>query len=239
MTSERRCQLLWRAWMFRHWLWLRLTHDKNEVVKIGLSMGTFNPIHLWHLLVATCARVCAGLDFVLIIPNGDPPHKEGVIPKFRRYKWVRGTARRNNKLHACPVETYRQGKSYTVDTLKQLHAMYASWGYKVEFHLIIGMDNVESIQSWHLAPEMLRLCKLAIAPRNTRTITVEMVKQALNGLNQGEHWQFIDCPDSDCSSTMIRNWYADPLKAECADYLLSNAVRKDIRRDNPYLRTGT
>jgi nicotinate-nucleotide adenylyltransferase len=227
------CALWWGWWKFFHRLRLR-RYDKDRVIKIGLSMGTFNPIHNWHLLVAQCAWVDGGLDFVMIIPNGDPPHKEGTVSKFRRYRWVRGAARTNSKFQACPIETLREGKSYTVDTLRQLHAMYAAWGYKVELHLIIGMDNVDSIQSWHLAPEMLQLCNLLIAPRNSRLMTAEMIAAKLPGLIQGEDWRIIECPDSDVSSTLIRHWYEDERWAYSADYLVPNYVRKDIRWDNPW-----
>lgn len=212
---------------------------KKGPLRIGLSMGTFNPIHLWHLQVAQCSWVQHSLDAVLFIPNGDPPHKTGVVCKERRFKWVRGAVRGNPKFFASRIEVDREGKSYTVDTLRQLHALYGQHGVDVELHLIIGMDNVNSIQSWHQAPEMLKLCKLLIAPRNSMVTTPEAIGAVLPGLEFKRDWNLIQCPDTDMSSTIVRNWYADPKLAHCADYVVPNPVRRDIaKHGNPYRKAA-
>jgi len=209
-------------------------HDKDKVLHIGLSMGTFNPIHLWHLQVAQCAWVQFLLDFVLFIPNGQPPHKDGVVSKELRFRMVKGSIRGNNKFRASRIELDREGKSFTVDTLRQLIAEYAAQGYKVQLYLIVGMDNLEKLHLWHESPEILKLCKLLIAPRNSRLMTVEKIAELFPGYKQHEHWDIIDCPDSDISSTIIRQWIASGKFAACADYLVSNAVRRIIIRYRLY-----
>jgi nicotinate-nucleotide adenylyltransferase len=220
-------------WIAREWLRMK-RFDKKETIRIGLSMGTFNPIHLWHLQVGQCAWVQKNLKFVLFIPNGDPPHKEGVVSKWRRYKWVKWAVAGNEMFRACPIEVCREGKSYTVDTLRQLQALYTRWGYTVELCLIIGMDNVDKIPRWHQAPELLKLCKLLIAPRDSMNMTPEAIAATLPELEHETDWSMIACPDTDMSSTLVRQWYADPAMSHCADYVVSNMVRRDINRDNPY-----
>ena len=224
-------KLVWLLWMAREWLRLK-RFDKRQTIRIGLSMGTFNPIHLWHLQVGQCAWVQKNLNFVLFIPNGDPPHKNGVVSKWRRYNWVKWAVAGNKMFRACPIEVCREGKSYTVDTLHQLTELYAKWGYKVELCLIIGMDNVDNIPRWHQAPEVLRQCKLLIAPRDKAT--PEAIATTLPGLEPEKDWSMIACPDNYISSTLVREWYADPAMSPCADYVVSNMVRRDITRDNPY-----
>jgi nicotinate-nucleotide adenylyltransferase len=209
--------------------WWQPTPDKDRVLRIGLSMGTFNPIHLWHMQVAQCAWVQFLLDFVLFIPNGQPPHKDGVVDKELRFRMVKGSIWGNPKFRASRIELDRDGKSYTVDTLRQLIAEYSAKGYKVQLYLIVGMDNLDKIHLWHESPEILKLCKLLIAPRNSRLMTVDKIAELFPGYKQGEDWDIIDCPDSDISSTIIRDWYAKGLGA-CADYLVSNYARRTIKR---------
>jgi nicotinate-nucleotide adenylyltransferase len=241
-TSTQKFAAIWRQWKYNERKRLAVHFSKNKVIKILLSMGTFDPPHLWHLQVAQCARVQRKLDFALFVPNNKPPHKgkavglPDITPSGRRYRWVVKSIRGNCRMRACPVELSRDGLSYTIDTMKQLVEMYGSWGYKVELYLLIGMDNVEKVEGWYQAPEMLKMCKLCIAPRNSRMMPPEKIAECLPGLKKDVDWFLIDCPDGDISSTKIREWYSDPELALCADYLVRNAVRIDIRRNNPWVQ---
>jgi nicotinate-nucleotide adenylyltransferase len=186
-------------------------------------------------MVGNASAKQRGLDFVLFIPSGDPPVKTGVVWKWRRYVWVRWSCRRNRLLVPCPVEVCRPGKSYTVDTLQQLREMYESWGVQVQFHWIMGMDNVHTIKDWHRAPELLEKCKLLIAPRDNDALTPEAITEALLGLRQGEEWNMISCPDGGVSSSILREAFAGRAYIGCPDYLVSDMVRRDIVECNPYL----
>lgn len=218
----------WTCHLWRYGKESRLRKRRSRPLRIGLSMGTFNPIHLWHLQVAQCVWKLLGLDFILFIPNGDPPHKEGVVNKWIRYMMVRAGIYGNSAFKSSPIEIFRSGKSYTVETLRALKELY---GDDVEFYLIIGLDNVDSIKTWFHAPEIFKLCKLAIAPRNSKECTREAIGAVLPPEAQ---FEIIDSPDSDVSSTKIREWISKGL-AECAAYLVPNRVRKIIIRFKLYV----
>lgn len=237
--------LLWQCHILRFGLWRRLL--RRRPLRIGLSMGTFNPIHLWHLQVAQCVWAFLNLDFILFISNGDPPHKEGVIGKWLRFRMMRAGVRGNCKFKTSPMEALRPGKSYTADTLRQLKRIY---GRQVELYLIIGLDNAHQIATWVRAPEIFELCTLAIAPRNAREYVRDVTGAMLPGdarnanaymrevigamLPGGARFEVVPSPDSNVSSTMIRKWIGQGMGA-CADYLVPNRVRKIINRHRLYV----
>lgn len=201
---------------------------RKRKLRIGLSMGTFNPIHLWHVQVAQCAWDQFDLDYVLFIPNGDPPHKSDVADKEIRFRMVQVGTRGNSHFQASRIEIDRPGKSYTVDTLRALKAQY---GDDVELFLIIGLDNLEPINHWMEATEIFKLCQLLVAPRNAAIGERDKIAAALP---DGARFDIIDCPDSGISSTLIRNWIKSG-RARSADYLFPNAgVRNLVIRHRLY-----
>lgn len=213
-----------QAWWHIH---CRPRDRRGKPLKIALSMGTFNPIHLWHLQVAQCAWDQYRPDFVLFIPNGDPPHKEGVVNKWLRYRMVKAGIRGNKAFKVSRIEVIREGKSFTADTMKALKALY---GPDTELCLIIGLDNVDSIKGWVRPEEIFKMAKLLIAPRNSKECTREAIAQALP---PGVEFDIIDSPDSNVSSTMIRDWIRLGRIASAA-YLVPNAVRRIIEKYRLY-----
>src|SRR5579872_5175622 len=88
-------------------------------MRLGIMGGTFDPIHYGHLFVAEEARARFGLDHVLFIPNGAPPHKKAyqITPAAHRYEMARLATETNEAFGCAPLELDRSGPSYTVDTL--------------------------------------------------------------------------------------------------------------------------
>lgn len=213
-----------QTWLHKH---RRPRTRRRQPLRIALSMGTFNPLHLWHLQVAHCAWDQFGFDFVLFIPNGDPPHKKGVVRKELRYRMVKAGIKGNPAFKVSRIEIDRPGKSYTVDTLKALKRLY---GDDTELYLIIGLDNVEAINGWSRPDELFKLCSLLIAPRNSKDCSRESIAKALP---EGVEFEIIDSPDSNVSSTMIREWIARGRQAS-ADYLVPNGVRRIINKYRLY-----
>lgn len=231
-SFKQQWRLLVFMWSLRFFAWLhkqrRPRSRRGKPLRIALSMGTFNPIHLWHLQVAQCAWDQLDADFVLFIPNGDPPHKDGVVNKYLRYRMVKAGIHGNDRFKASRIEIDRPGKSYTVDTLRLLKTLY---GEDTEFCLIIGLDNVDAIKNWRQPEEIFKLCRLAIAPRNTESVTREEIAAVLP---PAAVFDIIDCPNSDISSTKIREWIRTG-RARSADYVVPNAVRRIIARHKLYL----
>src|SRR5947209_8042092 len=90
-----------------------------SLMRLGIIGGTFDPIHNAHLFIAEEARVRAGLERVLFVPNGTPPHKKlsQVTPVEHRLAMLELAVQSNSAFAISTVETDRTGLSYTVDTL--------------------------------------------------------------------------------------------------------------------------
>jgi nicotinic acid mononucleotide adenylyltransferase len=101
------------------------------------------------------------------------------------------------------------------------------------------MDNVDGLEKWKEAPEILApgLCKLVIAPRYQAMMTADAIQAHLPNRVKDVDWFLLKSPDSDVSSTLVREWIASEVDAPCADYLVPNAVRKIIAKYKLYRRT--
>lgn len=133
-------------------------------MKLGLYGGAFNPIHRCHLLVAETARSRLGLETVLFIPTGDPPHKPSsdVIAAAHRLEMVRLAIAPYPYFQVSDIETRRPAKSYTVDTVRELHTIYPA---DTQFLFIIGLDAFTEIPGWRDPERLLELCEFAVVSR--------------------------------------------------------------------------
>lgn len=128
---------------------------------IGLLGGSFNPIHLGHLAMAEAAQRELALDRLLIIPDGDPPHKSFELAgKRHRLRMTELAA--NGRFAVSAMEVERPGKTYTVDTLEVLHSLYP----EAELWMIIGADTLREISGWRNAPRVFALCRFAVFARD-------------------------------------------------------------------------
>jgi nicotinate-nucleotide adenylyltransferase len=132
-------------------------------VRVGILGGTFNPPHIAHLVCAQEARAALGLDRVLLVPAGVPPHKE--VPDDPgaavRVALCRLAAAGDPGVEVSEVETEREGPSWTVDTLRELHAREPEH----ELTFILGGDMAVSLGTWREPEEIVRLARLAVAER--------------------------------------------------------------------------
>ena len=133
-------------------------------MRLGLYGGAFNPIHRCHLLVAETAKTRLGLDAVLFIPTGDPPHKPSsdVIPAAHRLEMVRLAIAPYPYLQVSDIETRRPAKSYTIDTVRELQKIRPA---DTRFIFIIGLDAFKEIASWREPDSLLKLCEFAVVSR--------------------------------------------------------------------------
>lgn len=203
------------------------------MTELGLSCGTFNPIHDWHLIVAQCAMDQFGLGKVLLIPNGQPPHKKNdVLDKELRWEMVVAAAATNpGKFEACRIELDRQGPSYTLDTLTALKAQY---GDGVRLNLLIGVDNIEPIPRWYKADEIFKLVRLLIAPR--LAVSMEQAREMARNLPAHCVWDIIDAPSSSVSSTMIRDWIR---RGRSVQYMVPPEVNRILMEKGHYRTAST
>jgi len=131
-------------------------------VRIGIVGGTFDPIHLGHTALAEWAADCAGLDKVLLVPAGQPPHRgNAMAPAADRLEMSRLAAVGHPRLEVSDVELRRDGPSYTVDTLRELCREHPD----AELYLVLGWDAARELRSWHDPDTVLRLARLVIVSR--------------------------------------------------------------------------
>ena len=133
-------------------------------MKLGLYGGAFNPIHRCHLLVAETARSRLGLETVLFIPTGDPPHKpqSDFIPAAHRLEMVRLAIAPSPDFQVSDIEIRRSAKSYTIDTVRELHTIHPDG---TRFIFIIGLDAFKELASWREPEHLLKLCDFAVVSR--------------------------------------------------------------------------
>jgi len=133
------------------------------VDRIGILGGTFNPPHLGHLALARHAREALGLDRVFLMPSREPPHKHEVADPGAQHRLAmcRLLTEQEPAVSVCALETERAGPSYTVDTLRELHARYPA----ARLTFIAGADAARTLPTWREPHALLALAEWAIAAR--------------------------------------------------------------------------
>ena len=145
----------------------------------GIMGGTFDPIHNGHLRMAEAALEQLGLDEVLFIPDGDPPHKEELASASDRLEMVELAIKGRDGFRTLDMEVMRAGQTYTVDTLERLKADSPS----DQFTYIVGADTLVRIESWRNFPRVASLLAgIAFAPRaDVSAAEAELQRQQLSG----------------------------------------------------------
>ncbi|MDP2807467.1 MAG: nicotinate-nucleotide adenylyltransferase, partial [bacterium] len=130
---------------------------------IGIFGGTFDPIHLGHLIVAQMAAEKLGLDQVLFIPAGQPPHKGGekLSPARDRYHMVRLGIKGHRLFKVSDIEIRSKDSSYTVNTLKALKSKYKTAG----LFLLLGMDQAVLLSTWKEPQKLFELATVCVLSR--------------------------------------------------------------------------
>jgi nicotinate-nucleotide adenylyltransferase len=201
----------------------RLEVKKN--MKIGIMGGTFNPIHYGHLVTAEEALSQFKLDRVIFIPTGQPPHKTTcklASPEDRYMMAVMATAS-NSHFFVSRIETDRKGKSYTIDTLKELKFTY---GESATFYFITGADAILEILTWKNPEEIITMCKFIAATRPGYNLSrIEELKKAKDSIS------IMEIPALAISSTDIRERIKSsrPIK-----YLLPESVCNYLLKNDLY-----
>ncbi len=133
-------------------------------MNIGILGGSFNPIHIGHLIAAEEVYQQRALAKVLFVPTGISPHKESgdLIPSFHRYQMVKEAISDNEHFEVSDLEIKRSGKSYTIDTIGMLKEQY---GEKHHLFLIIGTDMINEISTWKDIDTLSALCHFVVVNR--------------------------------------------------------------------------
>lgn len=174
----------------------------DQIRKIGIMGGTFDPIHVGHLVTAEAVRNEYGLDRVLFIPAANPPHKQGqeVTPAMHRYIMTAMATYSNPYFHVSSLELDRPGPSYTIDTIYELKRVY---GKNTELFFITGADAIQEIPTWDRIEELLGLCQFIAATRQGCLPSVDNIKEYFGKLGKTRIHR-LTTPELEISSTDIR-----------------------------------
>lgn len=169
--------------------------------RLGILGGTFNPPHLGHLLIAQEAHDQVGLDEVLFMPVAAPPHKDaaGDPGPEARLAMVTAAIGDDPRFRACDLEIRRGGPSYTVDTLRALHATHPG----SELTFIVGGDMAASLPTWRDPAEVVSLARLAVAEREGAR-RADILERLATIPGAVERVDFFDLPRIDFSSSLVR-----------------------------------
>ena len=202
----------------------------NNVLKYGIMGGTFDPIHIGHLVLAEEVRTELDLDKVIFIPSGNPPHKnsKNISDAVHRYHMTLLATVSNPYFQVSSIELDRVGKTFTIDTIKLLREKYKE---HVELYFITGADAILDLPNWRSTNELLKLCKFVAATRPgfNHSKMQENIKQLEE--KHGKKIYTILMPALKISSTDIRN----RIKDDCSvKYLLSESVEQYINKNKLY-----
>ena len=176
-------------------------------MKLGILGGTFDPIHLGHLIIAQEAMSSLRLDRVLFVPAGDPWMKADttITPRQHRLAMVVAAVGGNPKFKVSPSELERFGPSYTVETLEEFQEDY---GLQAELHFIIGADALKDFGRWNQPERVLELCILAVVGRPAQEeLDLSALEASLPGI--GKRVVVIDDVSIGVSATDIRERVAE------------------------------
>ena len=186
--------------------------------RIGVLGGTFDPVHVGHLVAAGDARWALHLDRVLLVVAGDPWQKRGQVAASARDRLALAEAAVADAdgIEASAVEVDRTGPSVTADTLEELAAPGR------EFFLLLGADAVANMPTWRRLDDTRRLASVVVIER-----------EGEHALPPGEGWhvEHVPVPRLDISSTEIRNRVANDLPIT---YLVPEAVVNYIAEHQLY-----
>jgi nicotinate-nucleotide adenylyltransferase len=193
----------------------------KESKKIGLFFGSFNPIHMGHLIIANIMVETTDLDKVWFVVSPQNPFKpsKGLLHEFDRFDMVRAAVHDHYKIEVSDVEFNLPKPSYTIHTLVYLKERYPD----KEFRVIIGEDNLEGFTRWKSHEIILNDFGLYVYPRPNAQ---------LSELKTHPNVKIVDAPMLDISATFIRNCIR---KKQSVRYLVPDAVEEMIRGKGFYL----
>lgn len=169
--------------------------------RIGIFGGTFDPIHIGHLILAEEAWFQLQLDHVYLAPAGDPPHKLGrqLAPVRDRLFMAELAAADIDSLLVSSIDADRPGPHYTSDLVRLLQT---EAGPDTEFYFLMGMDSLRDLPSWHEASWLVENARLVALSRHDVTLDWEALETALPGVRS--RVIILDMPELEIASHVIQ-----------------------------------
>ncbi len=201
-----------------------MDRDKSEpepTPRLGLFGGTFNPVHVGHLVSVQEAAFQLSLSRVVFIPTHRPPHKENPrVSTKHRLRMTRLAVKSNPLFEVSDVETRRDGPSYTVETLDALEGNAPG----SERYFLTGADELIDFMEWHRWEQILE--KIQLVGMNRPGFPVEEVPKPVRNRTR-----FVEVPSIDVSSSEIRNRVNRGVPVR---YFVTERIHEYIRKHGLY-----
>lgn len=198
-------------------------------MNIGLLFGSFNPIHVGHLIIANVMAENTDLKKVWFVVSPQNPFKpsKGLLHEFDRYDMVKAAIADNYKLEASDIEFHLPRPSYTIDTLTHLTEKHPGKSFKV----IIGEDNLVNFEKWKNYSQILDGYGLYVYPRLAGSVGQSPAGVTNSELKRHPNVKMVEAPLLDISATYIRSCIRDNKSIR---YLVPEAVEQMIRSKQFY-----
>jgi nicotinate-nucleotide adenylyltransferase len=170
-------------------------------MKLGIFGGTFDPVHLGHLVLAETVREESGLDELWFMPARVPPHKqsEEISSPKARMEMLELAIAGHARFRVSDLELRRDGPSYTVETLRGLREQRPN----DELHVVIGGDSLADLPTWKEPEEILKLARVIAVNRGREELTLAATLDHF-GETAAERIQLVQMPAIDISATELR-----------------------------------
>ncbi|MEY4993088.1 MAG: hypothetical protein RIS82_210 [Actinomycetota bacterium] len=187
--------------------------------RLGIMGGTFDPIHIGHLVAANEVAAALDLSQVIFVPTGEPWQKQKVSPAHHRFAMTKLAIAGNSKFSISSVDIDRDGPTYAVDTVTDIQNLYPD----AKLHFITGADSVADIFSWSRPERLLQLAKFIGVTRPGHNLAVPRGAEGSVSL--------LEIPALAISSTDIRSRVREgrPIR-----YLLPDSVVEYIETNRLY-----
>ncbi|NQX45596.1 nicotinate-nucleotide adenylyltransferase [Paenibacillus tritici] len=192
-------------------------------MKVGIMGGTFDPLHIGHMMAAETARESYGLQEVWFMPSHIPPHKhEAGATGEERLAMVEEAVKDHPSFGILDWEVVRGGVSYTLETVISLQEEYPQH----EFFFIVGADMVQYLPKWQGIEELVKRLTFIGVGRPGTPLDLELLPAFIAG-----RVQLADMPLVDISSTMLR---ARAAEGKSIRYMVPDAVYEYVQRSGLY-----
>ena len=199
-------------------------------MRIGIFGGTFDPVHMGHLILAEQCRDQAKLDEVWFLPSYTPPHKAGAgVTRFeQRCEMLELAVAGHPAFRIDRIEKELPEPSFTARTLAELHARHPG----NEFFLLMGSDCLPDLPGWYEPRQVIELAGLVVVPRpGVMLWTAERLAKALGVDVSAVRLRFVACPMIEIASRELRRAVADGMSIR---YMVPRAVEEYVRERKLY-----
>ncbi len=198
-------------------------------MKIGIMGGTFDPIHIGHLLLGEFAYEDYGLDEIWYLPNGNPPHKQQAEESTlnHRVEMIRQAIRNVPYFKLCLHEAKETEHSYTYQTMRELNTLYP----ENDFYFILGADSLFSIETWKYFREIFPTCTILAAMRDDKDAADMRMQIRYLEEKYGARIRILQAPLLEISSTTLRERAS---RGQSVSYMVPDAVAEYIKKNRLY-----